>query len=170
MDKILLISETNLKENSLVQLNVDTKILAQTILQSQFTQLRPVLGDTLYNKVLDDVKQTVNDSGYSQQYKELLEGYIQPYLTVEVQRNLIINLSYRLTNKGILKYTDSNASTLGSSDTEYVKNYFDNLTSSYKVALIDYLHDNNLIENCNTDNHIEGEATGWFLSGLGRCV
>jgi len=170
MQKILLISESTVKDLSLIQLNVDGKVLAKTILEVQFIHLRPILGNDLYQKVLDDVSSKAADGSYVMVYKTLLEDYIQPYLAHATLQDWIINSTYKMTNKGILKYSDSQATALGSDEIEYAKNYHDNKVASYKKALICYLEENKLVESCNTDTDITSEATGWYLSGMGRCI
>lgn len=166
-NKTLLISEKQIKDNSLIQLNVDSKILGRTIIDSQNIYLRPILGQTLFDAVLQEAYLTSTDDSHTMDanIKTLLEDYIQPYLIHAVTQDIIINLHYKISNKGVIQFNDTQGQSVSSSDMEYFKNYIDNRTSSYKTTLIKYLEDNKLIENCSTDKNITDEGIGWYLSG-----
>src|SRR6188768_2437609 len=109
--RILFISEDKIKENSIIQLNVDGKVLAQSIYDTQFSHLREITGDTLYSTLLDAVSATKSDPPIplTGDIRTLLLDYIQPFLSRAVLLKLLINLHYRVTDKGVLKYNDSQA-------------------------------------------------------------
>lgn len=165
-NQVLLISEKEIKAQSLIQYNVDSKIISRTILDTQNIYLRPILGNTLFTQVISEVYQAATTGSYVMDsgVKALLEEYIHPYLAHAVTSDVIINSTYRLTNKGMLKYNDSSASSLTDTEIEQAKNYHDNRTSSYKAVLIKYLQDNKLIQDeCKPDNDIVSDSIGWFL-------
>ncbi|SFW53175.1 DUF6712 family protein [Chitinophaga sancti] len=170
MDKIILISEKEIKELSIVQLNVDSHILSLSIYDVQFISLRPVLGDELYSQVINEVNQSIQDETYiiPDNMKKLISEYISPYLIHATIQELIMNSTYKLTNKGLLKYTDTSAISLQSGEVETVKNYHNNKVTAYKVALIKYLHDNKLI-NKPTDTNVTTPGTGWHFINRQQC-
>ena len=55
MANVLFISETFLKQNTQVSDNVDVKYIRESILWAQDTEIQPVLGTTLYNKLKTDI-------------------------------------------------------------------------------------------------------------------
>jgi hypothetical protein len=173
-NKVLLVSEKKIKDQSLIQLNVESKVLGRTILDSQNIYLRPILGETLFDSVLDEVYKTSTDDTHTMDsnIKTLLEDYIQPYLIHAVMQDVVINLHYKITNKGVLQFNDTQATSIQSGDVEYFKNYLDNRTSSYKAVLINYLNENKLItqDDVPTDTNITENSIGWYLTdNYGGC-
>ena len=70
--------------------------------------------------------------------------------------------NFKMTNKGTLKLNDNSGSSIGSSEIESIKNYYDNTTTSYKEKLIDYLFINKLTV-YGTDKNTTDAAIGWLL-------
>ena len=166
-NKTILISEKQVKEASLIQLNVDSKVLGRTIIDSQNIYLRPILGQTLFDSVLNEAYLTATDDSHTMDasIKTLLEDYIQPYLIHAVMQDIVVNLHYKITNKGVMQFNDTQGQSVSSNDLEYFKNYLDNRTSSYKATLINYCETQKLIQDCATDKNITDEGIGWYLSG-----
>lgn len=164
-NKVLLIGEKQIKETSLIQLNVDTKTIVRTVFDTQNIYLRPVLGDSLFNILLDAVA-ALPGTPMPVNLKALLEEYVQPYLSHAVVQDLIINLTYKITSKGLLKYNDTQAVALTADEIEYAKNYYENRTQSYKAALI---HEARTVDfgqtqpMGRTDTDITTDSIGWYL-------
>lgn len=164
-NNVLLISEKQIKEKSILEINIDSKILNRTIIDVQELQLKSILGTDLYNSVIDSVASAANTSYViPDNIKELLKDYITPFLIYAVIVDIIISNNYKLTNKGVLKLNDNNASNLTSDELEYQKNYADNKANAYKQRLIQYLSDNNYIDNSsNTDTDVSFDTIGWAI-------
>ena len=78
---VLLISEQKLIENTAINgTNVDTSELRFCISQSQTIFLQESLGTNLFNKILDLVDTGQISLPANSNYKELLDGWIQPTL------------------------------------------------------------------------------------------
>lgn len=165
MRKLILIDETYVKSNSLIEINVDTKVLSRTIINVQENELKDVLGVTLYNSIVESVyNKEVSNIPISNTYTELLYDYIYPYLLHQTIANYIINNHYKLTNKGLLRLTDRNSDNIGNTELEYFKDYYDNYSASYKKNLIDYLRTNKLTnENDLIDTDVTSNSIGWYL-------
>ena len=163
-NNILLISEQQVKDLSVIQLNVDPKLLRTSIQDVQVIKLLPVLGLDVYNKVIDQLYQKTVDSNYTVEpiISTLYTDYIIPYLVHCVLQDYVITTTYRFTNKGILKFNDTYATSLTPSELEYAKSYHDNKISSFKSALLRFIDENKLVE-CKQDSSITEEASGWFL-------
>ncbi len=145
-------------------MNVNSKSLKTLIWENQLLKLKDVIGQTLYEQVLQEVfnKQANVDYVIPESITTLLNDYIQPYLTYIVLQDWIVSNNYKLTNKGVLKLNDSTASNLTSSELEYIKDQYDNKAMAFKSALIGYLKKNGLITEC-TDTDITTESIGWYL-------
>lgn len=102
MTNILLISEDYVKSNSNIDDNLWSKMLVPAIREAQEMGLQPILGTSLYKKILDmvetgSVKETANSA-----YKNLLDVYVQPFLLYQVMVNVIPIIGTKLSNMGVI--------------------------------------------------------------------
>jgi len=164
MNKVLLISEQQIKDKSVLEQNIDPKIVSRAIMEVQDLQLFNVLGKDLYATVMDAVYNAATDDTYVMDtgLKELLSDYIQPYLVYEVLCDFIMTNNYKLTNKGTLKYNDQNATSLSNQELDYARSFYTNKLAGYKSRLVKYLRDNKFIDILQQEDET-GPAIGWFL-------
>ena len=164
MKKILFISESTIKENSIIETNVDAKIISNTIWEVQDLELRPVLGKTLYDEIANEVLSANTISGYTITAKnlELLEDYIKPFLIYGTLSFGFIPIHYKFTNKGINRKNDEQATTLDLKELEAVKNNYDTKYATYKQRLVKHL-EIDLNEPLDMGVDSTGESTGWYL-------
>lgn len=161
--KTLLIDEQTIKKESIIEKNVDSKILSKVIVNIQELYLKEILGTTLYKSLLEAVNDLmVNSVALSAEYSTLLNEYVQPYLIHAVCADFIVMNNYKITNKGVMKMNDNAANNATSDDIEYMKNYVDNYVGQYKKNLVDYLKSSNL-QGCSSSINTTSEATGWYL-------
>jgi hypothetical protein len=106
----ILLSETRLKELTIINENVDPKILTHTIRDVQEIYVLPVLGTALYNDLQTEVIADPDLSGNTD-YQTLLTNYIQPFMAKAVQFECYQELNFKTTNKGILRKTGENLTT-----------------------------------------------------------
>lgn len=164
--KVLLIDEKSIKAKSVLEENIDSKILARVILDVQNIQLKSILGKKLFDDVIEAVYQVSTDDSYtmSSQLKELLDDYITPFLVYAVLVDFLTTNNFKITNKGVLKLNDSNATNLSNDDLNYTANYHRNKMTSYKDALLEYLKEKELLV-MGTDIQIASSSIGWYLEG-----
>lgn len=162
--KVLLISENNIKTESVLENNVDVKVLRKVIVDVQEIQLRPILGDVLFQKVVDAVYQTTTVENYvmDADLKTLLQDYITPYLIHAVVVDFITTNNYKLTNKGVLKFNDSNATSASHDDINNITNHYKNKMAAYKDLLIDYMAAKSLLVR-DSDTQVASESIGWYI-------
>ena len=158
--KILLLSEQQLKQQSIVEGNVDPKVISKSILNVQEIHLKGILGGSLYDVVLTDVESKIQNSGHTMTYGTLLNDYIQPYLLHETVVDLLIALQFKISNKGVMKSQDNSATSVSADELEYAVKHFKNYTITYKDALKKYLSDNNLVNSCESSTT---DSIGWYL-------
>jgi len=94
-----LISMAVVKDYSIIDENVEDKVLKTSIYEAQEQYLEPILGTTLYNKLLADTEAKVLHSDY----QDLIVNHVWDFLIPAVQYKLTLNLIYRYTNKSIVK-------------------------------------------------------------------
>ncbi len=161
--RVLFISAKQVKEQSTLEMNTDDKILSAIIWDAQNLYLKSVLGNELYNTVADTVSNIATNPSFlvDSTIKELLDGYIAPYLIYASLSDWIVSANYKLTNKGILKLNDSSATNVSPDELEYAKDVYDNKTESYKQILIKYLKKEKITDEKPSNN--AGVVSGWFL-------
>ena|ERR1700754_2285375 len=167
MKKILFISEQTIKENSVIETNVDSKIISNTILEVQSLELQPVLGKTLYDAVANEIYSATTMSGYTitATNLELLEDYIKPFLIYGTLSYGFIPLHYKVTNSGVNRKNAEKATTVDFKELEAVKDNYDTKFSTYKQRLVKHLEiDLKEVDSCaSNDVDSTGESTGWYL-------
>lgn len=94
MSRILFIDETYLKETSVIDDNVDMKVVNPTIDECQDYYIHPVLGTDLF----EDIKTSIDNNSVSAAYQTLLNNYIRPALSKWVQYELMINNRIKVRN------------------------------------------------------------------------
>lgn len=135
------ININSIKELSLIDENVDTKLLAPTLTMVQDLYLQKILGTPLYDDfktkiIADDTLNTYPT------YKALLVDYIKPVLIYYVCMNSLYAIRYRLMNKGVLVKNSENSSPADSIELKVLKDEFRNIAESYAELLTKYLKEN----------------------------
>jgi len=136
---ILFISEQVLKDRSLLQDNVDPKLIKPTIKQAQDMYIEPILGTGIYR----ELQEQIADNDVSQLNKTLLDNYITDCLCWFVASEMVMSLGYKLTNKNVLKKTSENSETSSISDLFDLMNYYKNKGEWYAQRITNYLCENN---------------------------
>jgi hypothetical protein len=93
------------KERMSLHDNVDDKLIYPEILAVQDLYIMPLLGSTLFNKILSDI-----DAGtLTGNYKNLMDNYIVQCICNYVMSELPEGLNYQYWNKGVSQKTVDNA-------------------------------------------------------------
>ncbi len=172
MKRVLFISESQIKNESVIQSNVDSKILSKVILLVQDVELKPILGNTIFASLVDEIykKSLTPDYVINAAYKQLLDDYIQPFLIQAVVCEFILINSYKVTNKGVLKLSDNSATNLSGDEIDSVKSLYENARAQYKLQLITFLQENKLItDGTYTDTELTSETLGWYTVKNNAC-
>lgn len=138
MANVLFISETFLKQNTQVSDNVDVKYIRESILWSQDTQIQPILGSTLYNKIQTDI----GASTLAGVYKTLVDDYIQVTLKHYVTAECLDMAHYKITNKGLQIQDSEQSAPASSSRLDKLVEKENNKGDWYRQRLIEYLCEN----------------------------
>jgi hypothetical protein len=165
--KVLLISESQVKKQSIIEAGVDPKVLSNTIHTVQEVQVRGVLGATLYDALLDAVElQALSGTTLSDTHQTLLDTYIIPFLINAVTADFVMVNNYKITNKGLLRLSDNQAANVDPKELEGVRDYYQNIADGYKAKLVTYLQDENLVgadDQNKTDVDTTSNSIGWYL-------
>lgn len=168
--KTLLISENTVKDNSLIEFNVDSKTMKVIIADTQYNQLRKIIGKGRYETLLTEVENSLlptEDTNYAvvpELSKDFIYDYIQPFLIAAVTVDFLILNNTKLTNKGLLKLSDNNASNVDDTSLEHLKNYYDNKLATAKLDLVEHLGTFDNTDTCgNSDAGVTGYPTGLYI-------
>jgi hypothetical protein len=164
MIQIAFISVDYLKENSIIQDNVQEKILNQCILEFQELEVESLIGKTVYQRLSNEILSGATISGYTipDTDAELLK-YIKPFMLYGSLLYALNPLHFKVTNKGVQKLNDDNATTGDKSDLDALKGNYTAKKDAYKKRLIDYLAtdaDETTNSTCITDEDSTFSFTG----------
>lgn len=138
---ILFISEKYIKENSFVSDNIDPKHLHPVLKGVQDMHIHPMLGTKLYLKLQDLVKNS-SSTPLPDDYKVLLEDYVQDALLWYTLAELPVPLQMQLVNKGVVLRTGDSMTTSSSTDRKDLMDYCQKYAQWYAQRVINYLRDN----------------------------
>ncbi len=151
MNNILLISEKTIKENSLVSNNVDGKYIQNAIRTAQDISLQPIIGQKLFERLCEGV----SEDNLTELETELIKTYIQPVLLNAVMSDLVLQLTYKFRNLGIVQTTDANIMIPSLNELQYIREDYNMKAAFYMNRLSDFLE-----ANCNKFKQYPGCECG----------
>jgi hypothetical protein len=134
----LTITERYLKENSIVNDNVDPKILRPIILSVQDLKLRPILGSDLFDDMADEIKA----GNVSAKYVTLLDSYILPTMLWYCLCDGTPAMQYKYMNKGIVERSSENATPVDLDKIKFLMNTWENKAKEYAERISKFLDKN----------------------------
>ena len=138
MNQVLFISEAKLKQNSDILENVDTQYLRNAILKVQRTKCLGVLGSDLYDKIENlIINGTISDSANSV-YKNLLDDELQQAVIAYATAEILLTVSYKITTKGALQFTNENSQPLDLDTIKYMVGRNEDMGEYWLVRMRDY--------------------------------
>ena len=142
MNKIFLITENTLKNETILNDNVGSEFIRPAIEASQDIYLQQLIGTELLNKLynLVDTNTIIEDS--NSHYKLLIDEYIQNYLKYKVLAEFTIPLAFKYRNSGIMQSNVEYASNTQMKDATLVQNHYELRASFYAERLSKYLNAN----------------------------
>ena len=135
MSKVYFISNQAVKDHTVLDSNVDEKILKVSITSAQETMLQPLLGTNLYERI----ERGILMGDLSQDYLKLLSNQIKKYLLAAVVYKIAINLLFRYTNSSIMKDSNSNSAGISTPELNAIRQEKESEIKFYANALTEYL-------------------------------
>jgi hypothetical protein len=170
---ILFISETTLKDRSLLQDNVDPKLIRPTIKQTQDMYIEPILGTGLYQ----ELQEQIEDNSLTVLNKKLLDLYVTDCICWYVASEMVMSLGFKMTNKNVLRKQSENSNEGSLSELFDLMNYYKNKAEWYAQRITNYLCEN-IVDYPLYNNpgngvdiiHPNGSSysTGMYLGGIER--
>ncbi len=149
----LFISEDYLKDNTQVSKNVDVKYIREAILWAQDTEIQPILGSTLYDKINDDI---VADT-LAGDYKTLVDDHVQICLKHFVVAECLAMAHYKIMNKGLQVQSSEDSQPATKTSVDFLVEKETNKAQWYRQRLIEYLCENSILftEYTNPDDGVD---------------
>jgi hypothetical protein len=136
----LLVSVERIKEYSVVNSNVDSKLITPTIVMVQELFLQEILGTDLYTEICSQVKtNTVSNLN-----KYLLDNFIREYLINMTIAEGLHNFHVKITNTDIVSQTSLNANSSDAGSVNNFRNIHRSTAENYAMSLSMYLCANQL--------------------------
>jgi hypothetical protein len=134
------ISTEEIKENSVVNGNVDPKLILPTLISVQDTYLKDLIGRDFYKELCTQI----NAENVSTDNTDLIEEYIQPYLVNKVISEMVVDANYKIRNKALMVSSSDNAQPLDTDGMNIVQQKYRSIAESYKNSLVEFLNCNRL--------------------------
>ena len=135
MTNIITIDEL---KNSVLNANIDDEYIQPAITEAQTIYLREILGDALLNAIVSKI----NGNTLTGKYLTLVNEYIKPYLSYMVQSIIVVPITYKIRNAGVIQQYDQGFTSTQMKDTQYLKDYYDGKAEFYGNRLTTYLQKN----------------------------
>lgn len=167
---VLLISEDYVKSESMLDSNTSGKFLLTAIKLSQDVELRSIIGKCLLEKLQTLIFDKEIEDLENIQYKDLLDIYIQPFLLYQVLSEIIIPVSYKMSNFGLMRADDEKDYAVNNAEINLIREYYTNKANVYKKRLQTYLCSNKELfpelEDCCDTNLYSSQSAGIWLGGV----
>lgn len=111
----LFLSVDFLRDNTVINGNVDGELLEPFILLAQNVHIEPIVGTALYNDIITNI------SSLSADYVTLLEDYLQPALVQWALYESLPFINYKLTNKSIATKNSDNSDPVELNELHYLR-------------------------------------------------
>ena len=126
------------KQSTIVDENVDDKIIAVVIEDMQDLRIHEILGTDLY----EDLQTKVIAGTIAGDDKTLLDSYVFPTLKYYVVSELSFDLMIRIRNKGVQKLGSENAQSVSFSEAQSTSSRYEDKAEEMAQRMIDYLCEN----------------------------
>ena len=146
--KTLLINPGEVKTGSLISWNVDDTYLNYTVMNAQEIYLEGITGTALYRRLQQavynqakDIKGDKIDDASMAAYKDLLEGYVKPFLISRVMVDILYAVTYKVRNTGVTRTSDTNIEPAGVDDIKMLEKQYMTYCDQWSAKLSKFLED-----------------------------
>ena len=141
--------------------NVDIDKFLPCVLDAQITDLEPLLGESLYNKIATDYE---NDD-LTGLYETLYENYIKPFLIAASAVEYLLIGAYKVNNNGIFKSQPDNSVAIDKTEVDYLVNNMRLKSEMYQDRLLRWLNKFHLPEYVSNSNNIVNPLRSRLICG-----
>lgn len=138
MSTILFVTATHIKDHTFVDSNVDEKYIRISIEQAQKIHIRGFIGSGLY----DELVSQIDADTLTALNTTLLDDYVIPALEWWTLYEVAPFMTYKLTNKNIVKKNSDNSSGIDYNELDQFMNLITDKAQYFTSRLINYLMQN----------------------------
>lgn len=158
----LFIGVQYLRDNTIINDNVDSQVLQPIIRNAQYKYVQQVLGTALYNKVIAEIAAGT----LAGDYLTLVDEYIVPVLTQYCILEALPYMTFKFRNKSISKQSSDYSTPAELQDLYYLRDNISSTASFCAERLTTYLRKNNsLYPELSTCEDLAPSANTYF-SGI----
>lgn len=139
MNNVLLINEDLIKSVTNISDNISGDYLFPSIKLAQDIELQETVGSHLLEYIQEVINNNTINSKENENYKYLLDNYIQPYLAYQTIVYLAPTVSFKIANAGVLKTEDEKMYNISFNETSKVADYYKHIANAYKYRLQRFL-------------------------------
>ena len=140
----LLITRNDLVKFTALNGNLDPDKFMFSIKVSQDIHIQNYLGTQLFNKLKTLVVNGDVDDVGNANYKTLLVDYVKPCLIHYAMVELLPNIAYTISNKGIYRHNSENSDTAAKEEIDSLISKERILAQQYTERLLDFLGNNSI--------------------------
>ena len=137
-NKVLFLSVDYLRDNTVINGNVDSELLEPFIMLAQNVHIEAVLGTLLYNEIVTQIQ----GNSLSVLNKTLIDDYVQPALVQWSMYEALPFINYKLTNKAISTKNSDNSDPIQLDELHYLRTNVRNVAEYMSERITKYLHKN----------------------------
>lgn len=135
------VSEQDVKKNTPIDENVDSKLLQTAMRTAQDIQIRDAIGSGLYDELCDQI----NAGTLTANNTTLLNKYIAPCLYHYIIQEAMLPMTFKMMNKSIMTRGSDNSNSVDIDQLTRVERHYQNKAEYYRNRLTAYLCENQLL-------------------------
>lgn len=171
-----LISPNTVKASTYLVGNVEDGMVGAAIREAQEVHLQSIIGSELLYRIQELVYNAITgntdtiDDAENECYKDCLDNYITPYMEQKVQAVLVLMVSYKTRNLGVIHASDTNLNAPSINDVLLVQQRYNGVAAKYATALSKYLCQNKpcfpelTSEGCNCTPYVAPQIGKTFVN------
>lgn len=146
---ILLVSPAELKQESLINQNVEEKVLNVIVQTAQEIYLCKIIGTPLYRRLQELVYNKLHEGDGNEgdkidgtgfeTYNELLENYVKPYLKYKAVEQFTVENSFKMRNVGVVRNADTNVSYVDLDSIRFLQHHYSTYVAEYEDRLSKFI-------------------------------
>lgn len=137
-DGTRIMSADFIKNNTIVENNVNSNLILTTIDDVEEISVKSVLGSKLYDKIIEDIK----NNNLTGDYRTLTLDYVAPMEKFYVVRDLLPHILYNVANRSVEKEEGDTSKPISAKELEYLQSSYENKGATMEERTENYLYDN----------------------------
>ena len=135
---VLFISETYVKNNTLIDENVDMRLILPSIKDAQELRIHPILGTPFY----EDIKAKITAGTLNADEINLLDNYVAPSMLQWTMYECSASMLFKYRNKTVGTKSSENSQPISFQDMQFLRDEWKNKAEERDKRLINFLCDN----------------------------